>query len=168
MSTVWPTSSSRRAVSRPSPLFAPVIRVIVTIPLSPADYGRPPAGEFAAWLGRCRPGLQPSARCASSGGSGQRRRMSSTPGQSVVGICFSADRGGATVLVEHSGFASERSMTRHRASWNGTLASLGQAVFPTSSTRNTETTSERGTDYARADSAPIAEPRTQARRAHGS
>src|SRR6476469_4920815 len=32
-STVWPSSTSRRAVSRPSPLFAPVMKVIVMSPV---------------------------------------------------------------------------------------------------------------------------------------
>ena len=70
---------------------------------------------------------------------------------SLVSVQFSADRGGTTVLVEHSGLASDRSMTRHRAGWNGTLASLGQAVFPTSSTHAKEARSEQGTDEPRAD-----------------
>jgi len=70
---------------------------------------------------------------------------------SLVSVRFSADRGGTTVLVEHSGLASARSVTRHRSGWNGTLASLEQAVFPTSSTRSKETPHERSTDASRAD-----------------
>jgi len=50
---------------------------------------------------------------------------------SVVSVCFESDRDGTTVLLDHSGLLSERSMTRHRDGWNGTLASLEQAVFPT-------------------------------------
>ena len=59
---------------------------------------------------------------------------------SVVTVHFNSDRGGTTVLLEHSGLASRQSMTRHRAGWNGTLASLEQAVFSTGPTRTGDTT----------------------------
>ena len=65
---------------------------------------------------------------------------------SLVSVRFSAEKGGTTVLLEHSGLASGRSVTRHRTGWDGTLASLEQAVFPASSTRREETRSERSTD----------------------
>ena len=53
ISTVWPISSSRRAVSRPRPLFAPVIRVMVmapsiTGPLSQDRRGRQ-RGKVQQW-----------------------------------------------------------------------------------------------------------------------
>ena len=69
---------------------------------------------------------------------------------SLVSVHFNADRGGTTVQVEHSGLASARSMTRHGAGWDGTLASLELSVFPASSTQKKETRSERNPDAARA------------------
>ena len=66
--------------------------------------------------------------------------------KSLVSVRFSAKQGGTTVLLEHSGLASGRSVTRHRSGWEGTLASLERAVFPASSIRREETGSERSTD----------------------
>jgi uncharacterized protein YndB with AHSA1/START domain len=54
---------------------------------------------------------------------------------SLVTVRFDPDRGGTTVVLEHSGLASDRSMTRHRDGWNGTLTSLAHTVFPDPSTR---------------------------------
>jgi uncharacterized protein YndB with AHSA1/START domain len=48
---------------------------------------------------------------------------------SVVTVEFRADGEATTVVLEHSGLASEESRTRHGAGWQAVLASLAQEIF---------------------------------------
>jgi uncharacterized protein YndB with AHSA1/START domain len=49
---------------------------------------------------------------------------------SIVTVEFRADGDLTTVVLEHSGLASEESRTRHGAGWQAVLARLTQRIFP--------------------------------------
>ena len=48
---------------------------------------------------------------------------------SLVTVEFIAAGSSTTVVLEHTGLASEESRARHRAGWTGTLDNLGHRVF---------------------------------------
>jgi uncharacterized protein YndB with AHSA1/START domain len=49
--------------------------------------------------------------------------------ESLVTVEFAASGQGTTVVLEHSGLASEESRTRHGAGWDGVLDNLERRIF---------------------------------------
>ena len=49
--------------------------------------------------------------------------------ESLVAVEFRADGDGTTVVLEHSGLASEESRGRHGAGWAGSLENLAHRIF---------------------------------------